>query len=291
MIQTLKKTLKISIVFFLFFLHNILFSQTDIQGKVLDLNTNAPLPYVNIGFIEKEIGTVSNEDGTFKFSFDSSKLSSNDTLKISCLAYRDYKLPFSKLLLLGSDSLVIKMKSDVIRLSEVVVVGNKKRARRKKEKIVGYSEVGKLKNGSWQGKEALGGELVTKINVNKKKRQLNMFFFHVLENASDSLLIRVNVYDGTTKVPEKKLTNQNIIYTLKTKMGKVGIDLIPYDIVIKDNFYIGIELLKVYGDEIGLIIAGNDDYGISYKRYISQGEWKRYSGDALSYFVSTTLMD
>ena len=268
-----------------------LFSQMTIKGVVMDANTGLSLPYVNIGFIDKELGTVSDENGSFYFSFDTANLSSLDTLKVSSIGYQQSKLPFSSIEGQIPTLIEIKLEPEIVSLDEVVLTSSKKKRRSKSEKMVGYSFVGQLKNGSWEGDGALGGELVTKINVNRKKRQLNAFYFYVLENVSDSLLIRINVYDGTTKQPENKLTNKNIIYTLKTKLGKIGIDLAPYDIIIEDDFSIGIELLQVYGNEIGLKLAGDDTPGVSYRRYASQGEWKRYSKDALTYFVSTTILE
>lgn len=286
-----KRTLVVCAWFCFFLLSQDLFSQTIFKGVVLDADTGLPLPYVNIGFVNKGLGTVSEEDGTFNFSFDASKLSSSDTLKVSSLAYKDYRLPFLEVQGQGAKPLQIKLEPEVVSLNEVVLSSRKRKRRSKNDKIVGYSYVGKLKNGSWEGDGALGGELVTKINVNKKSRQLKAFYFYVLENTSDSLLIRINVYDGTTKYPEKKITNKNILYTLKTKVGKVGVDLEPYNIIVENDFSIGVELLKVYGSQIGLMLAGDDTPGVSYRRYASQGEWKRYSKDALTYFVSTTLLD
>lgn len=270
--------------------HGVIIGQTVIKGTVADADTGLPLPYVNIGFIERGLGTVSEEDGTFNFSFDSNLLTDRDTLKISYVAYKEYKIPFSEVVK-NSKFFEIKLEPDILSLNEVVLTGDKRRRRNKTEKMVGYSYVGQLKNGSWEGDGALGGELITKINVSKNKRQLNAFYFYVLENKSDSLLVRVNIYDGKTKLPERRLMNKNIVYTIKTKVGKVGIDLKPYDIVVQDDFSIGIELLKVYGDQLGLIVAGDDTPGVSYRRYASQGEWKRYPKDALTYFVSTTLLE
>ena len=273
------------------FFPGIFYGQTSIKGIVSDADTGLPLPYVNIGFVERGLGTVSEENGTFNFYFDSSTLSATDTLKVSYLAYKDFKLPFSEVAVNGSNPMEIKLDPDILSLDEIVLTDSKRKRRDKSKKMVGYSYVGQLKNGSWEGDGALGGELITKINVSKKERQLNAFYFYVLENKSDSLLVRVNIYDGKTKEPERRLTNKNIVYTIKTKVGKVGIDLTPYNIIAQDDFCIGIELLKVYGDKLGLVVAGDDTPGVSYRRYASQGEWKRYSKDALTYFVSTTILE
>ncbi|UWX56140.1 carboxypeptidase-like regulatory domain-containing protein [Maribacter litopenaei] len=276
-------------MFFLF--PGMVLAQTVLKGTVKDADTGLPLPFVNIGFVDRGLGTVSEENGTFNFSFDASNLTVEDTLKISYLAFKEYKIPFSVVQTEQSYPLDVLLEPDILSLNEVVLTSKKRKRRNKSEKMVGYSYVGQLKNGSWEGDGALGGELITKINVSKKQRQLNAFYFYVLENKSDSLLVRVNIYEGGTKVPEERLTNKNIIYTIKTRVGKVGIDLTPYDIIVEDDFSIGIELLKVYGDQLGLVVAGDDTPGVSYRRYASQGEWLRYPKDALTYFVSTTLVE
>ncbi|MGO4921056.1 carboxypeptidase-like regulatory domain-containing protein [Maribacter spongiicola] len=287
--------LKRSIVIFVWvgltFLTKSVFSQTVFKGVVTDADTGLTLPYVNIGIIDKGLGTVSDEYGAFNFLFDTAKLSDLDTLKVSSIGYKEFKLPFSMVIAQDMKSTQIELQPEIVSLNEVVLTSSKRKKRSKTEKMVGYSFVGQLKNGSWEGDGALGGELVTKINVNKKKRQLNAFYFYVLKNISDSLLLRVNIYDGSTSLPEHKLTNKNITYTLKTNIGKVGVDLVPFNITVENDFSIGIELLKVYGDKIDLVIAGDDTPGVSYRRYVSQGEWKRYAKDALTYFVSTTLLE
>jgi hypothetical protein len=269
----------------------VLHSQTILKGFVNDADTNLPLAFVNVGFIAKSVGAVSNEDGSFYLQYDASKFSNSDTLKISYLSYKEYKIPFANLQRNMNKPLEIKLEPDIINLNEVVISSRRKVSRAKKPKIVGYTVVSLRKTGSWEGSGADGGELVTKINVVNKKRQLDAFYFYVLENSSDSLLIRVNVYKGDTFYPEKKLTTKNIIYTVKVKNGKVGIDLRPYNIIVEDDFYIGIELLRNYGNKIKFVLAGDDAFGISYRRYASQGIWHRYAKDALTYSVSTTLLD
>jgi len=269
-----------------------LVGQDVLEGVILDTDTDLPLPFVNIGFIDRGIGTVSDEDGFFHLSYDVGRLSFNDTLQISSLAYKTRKIPYNRLNAYTSAPKEIKLEPEVMDLDEIVLSNKRTRLpRNNKPRLEGYSFVSRTKRGSWEGEGALGGELVTKIRLNKKKRQLNAFFFHVLENASDSLLVRVNVYRGDTFFPEKKLTDQNIFYILKTKIGKVGIDLSPYNLTVNDDFSIGIELLKVYGDKVGLVLAADDTPGVSYRRYTSQGIWKRYLEDALTYYVSTTVID
>ncbi len=267
------------------------YAQQSVAGSVVDADTNLPLPFVNIGIIKKGVGTVSDEEGIFNFLFDSSILTPMDTLRVSSMGYKSYDVPVSQFFNQKQGSLSIRLAPEIMELSEVIVAASKRKQKSKTDKIEGYTYAGQLKNGTWEGDGALGGELVTTIKISKKLRRLNAFYFYILQNTSDSLLIRLNLYEGNTMYPEKKLTDQTILYTLKTKAGKVGIDLTSYDLEVRDDFSIGIELLKVYGSKLGLVVAGDDTPGVSFRRFTSQGDWKRYSQDALTFSVSTTLLE
>ena len=58
-----------------------------IDAKLLDQQTKQPIAYANIGFVEKGIGTVSNEKGEFSLVYDEDKVGENEILQISVLGY------------------------------------------------------------------------------------------------------------------------------------------------------------------------------------------------------------
>ena len=45
-----------------------IFSQELIRGQLLDQQTNKPVPYANIGILNANVGTISNEDGNFSIN-------------------------------------------------------------------------------------------------------------------------------------------------------------------------------------------------------------------------------
>ena len=62
-----------------------------LNGKILDLENNSPVPYASVSLWNKTIGTISNIDGEFEIKIqDENK---NDTLVFSCLGYQKYLLP------------------------------------------------------------------------------------------------------------------------------------------------------------------------------------------------------
>ncbi|MEA3479971.1 MAG: carboxypeptidase-like regulatory domain-containing protein [Bacteroidota bacterium] len=65
------------------------FSQTKIQGKVVDTETNQPISYVSICFQGTNNGTISNADGCFRFIL---KEEAPKELIFSCIGYETRKI-------------------------------------------------------------------------------------------------------------------------------------------------------------------------------------------------------
>lgn len=77
---------------FLFF--NFSFGQT-MQGTVEDAASGEPLPYVNIGVWNKNIGTISHDDGSFQI--DVSNATEDDSLTFfSMMGYETKQISISK---------------------------------------------------------------------------------------------------------------------------------------------------------------------------------------------------
>ena len=123
--QILKKIILINLLL-LTSLFNTVKSQnlTTIQGIVTDSVTNEPLPFVNIIFQGKNIGTTTDFDG--KFSISTQWASSY--LKISFIGYNNV---VKKINIGKSQYLEIKLKPYKIDLKEVVIKADGKRYKNK----------------------------------------------------------------------------------------------------------------------------------------------------------------
>ncbi len=269
-----------------FLLCHFLHAQNLYKGVVVDAQNAKPIAYVNIGIIAKGLGTVSNEEGVFQLPLEFTKYSSTDSLQFSSIGYKTLKKAVTDLQLASTLGTMIRLKPETIALDEVVVAA--KRQVFEKE-LVGYGFEDARIVGYWKDDVALGGELATKIEVKKAYRRLKEYSFRVLENPSDSLLLRINIYNGKEGIPKSNLSNANILHLLKTKNGKVTIDLRPYHIVVYDDFIVSMELLQVYGEKIGLVLGANANEGISYKRYASQDTWERIRGSVMAYEVNSDV--
>lgn len=282
------KSAQILVLLVSFFCSGFVMGQLQYNGTIKDAKTKSELPYVNIGVLNKAIGTVTDEEGRFILAINRDRISLTDTLQISSIGYKTIKKAIGDLNFSPINGNLILMSPDVYQLIEIVVSQGSESVRQRK---VGFYYTKSRKIGYWRGFTSLGAEMTTKIRVNKRPRQLNEFSFYVLKNISDSLLLRVNVYKGDTPYPETKLTKKNMIFTLKKKLGKVSFDLTPYEIYVNDDFNIGLELLEVYGNSIGLTLSASDEPGTSFRRYASQDEWKRFRNDALMFEVNTTIYE
>ncbi|MCB0462587.1 MAG: carboxypeptidase-like regulatory domain-containing protein [Flavobacteriaceae bacterium] len=282
------KRLFIKIYFILF--SSIIFAQSavKIEATLLDKITKEPISYANIGFFEKAIGTVSDENGHFTLLYNSSYIKKNEPLQISTLGYESLKIQIHELFdLLLKNNNKIFLNPEPLNLNEIRLTNEKR-----EQKTIGINGINKKAKGYWywMGKHALGGEIATRINIKKRNTKLLEFQFYVKENLSDSIMVRINVYNYEKKgFPNNNLLSKNIYHVINKKAGIETIDLKPYDIVVNDDIVIGIELIKIYGDRLRFEVAGNNYLGPSYTRYISQDKWKRNIENGVNFSVLTSI--
>ena len=79
-------------VFFLICSISIYSQKTVVSGKVIDSETNEPVPYTNIGFQHSLIGTISETDGSFYLT----SMKATDTLLVSSVGYELVRLHVTK---------------------------------------------------------------------------------------------------------------------------------------------------------------------------------------------------
>jgi hypothetical protein len=88
-----------------------------VKGKVTDLQ-NQPIPFVNVGFVDTTIGTISTVEGEFVLYL--SELPDNTIpLRFSCMGFEPMELVLIAESI--SDPMHIKMKESTILLQEMVV--------------------------------------------------------------------------------------------------------------------------------------------------------------------------
>ncbi len=292
--NTISKGYPLRVAFFVFLFCHLLFAQQDYKGQVMDTETGLPIPYVNIGILEQGIGTVSDEEGKFHLYITPGTQDPNAEVLFSALGYKTLTIPITEIPLVYNEYPKFKMDPTVVALDEVVV-SNK--GERFITDFVGFKNFGERTFGYWKDNVALGGELATCILAPSGIRRLDRFNFEVLKNESDSLLLRVNVYedDGPGSKPKTNLnkSGKNVFVTIKKTDKIVWVDLKPFNIYVNGDFIISLELLGVYGDQrLELVLAAASEFNRSgsYRKYASQDKWERVADQSMAYYVETSLM-
>lgn len=87
-----------------------------LRGQILDKQTKKPLPFVSIGIIEKNMGTISNYDGFFALKLPSTVMSS--VVSISHLGYKSQQIPVQAL---NEQNVTIFLETEYISIQEIII--------------------------------------------------------------------------------------------------------------------------------------------------------------------------
>lgn len=252
-----------------------------IQSTVLDFSTREPIPFVNIGIIGKNIGTVSDDAGKFSLEAPKTGWSSSDTLRFSAIGYQsvDFVLLHEKEL---PQSIYLKP----LTLTLPTVVINPKKFKR--PKVLGHRNNSPKMVFGFQSNR-LGTELCNLIEVKKGSYYLKKAHFNIAQNKFGQLFFRVHVYENEGGKPGKNLLPKELIVSSELKSGTLSVDLAPYNLVLDQDFFIGLEWVKTLNKDniskdlqfcIGLGQAG----GI-FAKNTSQAYWHRIDQRVMGFQV------
>ncbi|WP_435578163.1 hypothetical protein [Gilvibacter sp.] len=255
-----------------------------VQGYLYDAETKAPIEFANVGIVSKGIGTISKETGFYGFTYFSNDAEPTDRLQFSILGYETLNLSLGKYHgLYGEERAKIYLKPAINEL-DVVNITNEER----KYETIGFENLDNKTIGYWKDKKGLGGEIATRIRIKRERTKLLNLSFKISENLSDSLRIRVNVYDYKNKYPGKNILAKPIYHVISKDYGVETIDLKPYNIIVDEDIVVSIELIEIYGKKIGLALFGSFDRGTSYLRLVSQGDFDRADYIGMGFWLETS---
>lgn len=258
----------------------------NIIKQVIDNKNNVPIPYVNIGIVGKNVGTVSDNNGRFQLELDNKY--NCDSLRFSSIGYEslnirveDYKKNNHQ-----SENNRIKMTPKIYNIEEVVVTNHKI-----KTVLLGNSNKngGDIINIQPAG---LGAEIGLIMKLHRKKIifHLNNFRFNLVDNIYDTIPIRVNIYNLKNGLPNINILQSPIFFNIQ-KDGLITIDLKKYNIVVQEDFFISIEYIR----EISLNkklrywavfkTFSQKGTGNCLWRDVSQGNWSSNPMDELRFSV------
>ena len=274
---------KTSLFLFVFLLSfTALNAQHIVQGRIIDAFTKEPLPFVNIGVLKKELGTVSNEEGFFFLEVPD--LFAKETLRFSMIGFdvRDFQVADLEAILLSNNTLVLAEQTTF--LEEVVLTAEKKWDTR----VSGNSTTSKLLITGFTSNQ-LGNEIALFVKVKKTPAYIDGIQFSVVENIYPEVRFRVNVYSSDYRFPDENILKENIFITLKQSEGLISVDLKEYDILVDDDVFISLEWIDEDLGSEGLWFSAGVFGKSIYARSTSQAEWKKQRG--LSLGMSVTLSE
>ena len=267
------KKIRTNIIFFLFSIS--LLAQNATKGIIIDAETDEPIPYVNIGIVKKDKGTVSTEEGKFEFEIPSKLM--NDTIKLSSIGYQPKSMLAKEFAATLKENPIINLLPVITELDEVVVTNKKL-----KEKILGNKTKSKKMKGAFSYAVA-GNEVGIKVKIKDSPTYIKKFHANVVSNTSEKVKFRLNFYDIKDGIPNEKIVKENIIFSVKVKEGQFTLDLEKYDIVVEEDFYCTIELLENQKQEEEVFFSAGLLGNTMAYRYTSQGEWTKSSTVAIGF--------
>lgn len=253
----------------------------EISGSIIDKKNNKPLPYVNIGILNQEIGTVTSTDGKFMLSLKEEFL--NDTIRISSIGYKPIEI-LIKDIQVENKLFSIKLEEQISELNEIVVT-----AKAFKKKTLGNKTESKFLSTGFSY-DQLGAEMGVKINIRKKPTFIDAFNFNISYNRlSAKSIFRVNFYNIKNNKPEENILTENILIPIEAKqVGKITVDLKPYDIVLKDDVVVALEWVDTEGEnnkgEAIFFSLGLLNRGTLYKKS-SQAKFKKHSSMGVGFNI------
>ncbi|MBS1680587.1 MAG: carboxypeptidase-like regulatory domain-containing protein [Bacteroidetes bacterium] len=242
-----------------------------LHGIIRDSKTDKALPYVHIGVPNKNMGTISHEDG--RFSIDLSKADRDDSIFFSRIGYAIEKKQIKSIIL--SQETQIKLVEKPQQLMEVVVRPDKPKTTK-----LGRFTPSKITIGHSLTKEfGLGGEWGLKISNHGKKYWIDNIQFHMRFNTVDSILFRIQIYSIKDDVPDKSLLSHETFVSSRANQHWIVRNLEKEYLILDQDVIITYEVIRVYfskkGDnEIFFTYGKGYEEGKIYSRASSFDAWK-----------------
>jgi hypothetical protein len=220
------------------------FSQIVLSGEVARADNKSPVAFVNIGILDSDVGSISEEDGSFSITIPEQYRKAR--LLFSALGYKRISLSVDSARNFGN--LIVLLEESIQHLKPVTVIGEQ--FKRKYEFGNDDSEGGTVYADTVTAGSAIALLIENKGNIDgfryprfKYPALVEKVSVRVAKNTFKEFKIRVRVYsvDSLTGLPGKDLLNKSVVETSRIKKGWLEIDLLKHYIMIDGPFYLGFE--------------------------------------------------
>jgi serine beta-lactamase-like protein LACTB len=235
------------------------YTQILIKGTIVNKATLEPISYANVGIRHKNIGTISNLDGSFSIVIPDHL--SKDTVTISSLGYKERHIPLFFFQKTKPTTVYLNEKSKT--LLPVTVNARQKTL---------FFEVGNkaVRSGNLETDTTHSGRAIALLIENKAPYyQKDLSFPAYIEKArlrifrnnlkSFKFRVRINDVDSLNGSPGRDLLHESIVIQSTMKKGWLTFDLSALNIEIAKPFFITFEQITDLQDRIE-IANGYRDY-------------------------------
>lgn len=250
-------------------------------GIVVDSKTGERLPYVRIGIVGKNVGTISRDDG--QFSLQDPNITSTDTVVFSMVGYTPYKIVYSDLQMLREIRLreAVQILKAVTVSAEEIVVLNKLGRPEPTKTTLGHSG-----SGEW----GTGGEWGLLIKPGNDQFILQTVAFHTRFNNVDSVLFRINIYEFNGNTPGKSMLTEELYVTSKKRNKWITKDVRDRNIQVDKNFVVTMEIIRIWysktTDNQLFFTHGKDPMQLTtFSRESSHAPWQQNKMPPLAMYV------
>lgn len=209
----------------------LLNAQIEIQGIIADSITSQPIGFVNIGIMENTNGTVSDEDGIFRLQEEDE----NATARLSSIGYFNKSISLRELQLL--DTIFLTPQTYEM---QSIQVNSKKFG---KEVIRGKKVKSKNSIYGWDWSDQMGREIGIKVKI-KEESFIKSAHFGLHKNSSDSIWLRVNIYEFKDGIIGENLMPENVIVKTGNIDKYIHVDLSHLNIVVDHDVLLALETVK-----------------------------------------------
>lgn len=238
-----------------------------LNGRVYNEEGKA-LPWVNIGIRNKDLGTVSAEDGTFALRL--AGLLDNDTLKFSAVGYHELRVSVKDLDPQQYRKVVLHRR--INQLKEVVITNKKPRIN-----LVGIdSYTPEMWVGLSLKEENSYAEIAQLIPISSTARLISVNVGTAgFKGAKDSVSFRLNIYKSENGSPGERLVEKSILKSFSKEAKMLRFDLRSEEIFLEEDCVLSIEYLaKDRNKKLRLLSFRANRMGKGgFSRIASIGKW------------------
>lgn len=243
------------------------------------------MPYVHIGVMNKNMGVISAENGTFEI--DLSKADKNDELLFSMLGYEIVKKRIAAMTVFNNVEIKLVQKPE--QLKEVVVHHKKIKPIKLGRFNPSHTTIGH----SGTATLGLGGEWGLQIFNKGKKYWIDNVQFHLRFNTVDSILFRIQIYSVKDGLPNESLLAHDAFVTSHANQNWIVKNFERDNLILNEDVIVTFEVVRIWwskktDNQFFITFGKGYSEGKSFSRASSLDKWAIGERPPVTMFMTVT---